>query len=360
MSCRRRGRRRVGTTSSTRATRPGSVATPSRPRTAMTSSARVADEGRDRPRQGRVTDDDDALDGSRRSVVEQQPVGAQGLAPDPGPRRRLGDERPVGGLGEQPGGRPGVVTGHDDGARAERQHLRAVATDAHRGPATASYRASRRRNSAAAELSGFGPDGCTVRRGRSGWREGPPRRSCRVEARGAATRCRGRVGGEEVAVELEVELGRAGREQACESAAQLGFAEDRSGGRSWQGANVPKIPAWVVVWLAPVPRSRSGRSALTTMSRRPVWCASMTAGSRLPTAVPDVVTTATGRRDPVRQAEGEEPGRRARRRARAGAGRRCGRPHRARGRAVPSASPARARRRARRRATAAAGAPARA
>ena len=110
---------------------------------------------------------------------------------------------------------------------------------------------------------------------------------------------------QQVTVELDVELGRAAaRTRLPHDAAQL--IGGRAAVRSWHGAKVPKIPAWSVVWLAPVPRSRSGRSALTTTTRRPVWCASMTAGSRLPTAVPDVVTTATGRRDPVAETEREE------------------------------------------------------
>ena len=96
------------------------------------------------------------------------------------------------------------------------------------------------------------------------------------------------------------------REQAC-STTNPSSSGDVLAVRSWHGAKVPKMPAWSVVWLAPVPRSRSGRSALTTTTRRPVWCASMTAGSRLPTAVPDVVTTATGRRDPVVRPSARNP-----------------------------------------------------
>ena len=45
----------------------------------------VADEVGDRARQGRVTDDDDALDVVAQVGREQQPAGAQGLAPDAGP-----------------------------------------------------------------------------------------------------------------------------------------------------------------------------------------------------------------------------------------------------------------------------------
>ncbi len=52
------------------------------------------------------------------------------------------------------------------------------------------------------------------------------------------------------------------------------------------------MPTWSVVWLASVPRSRAGRSAVTTTRGWPEWAASSTAGCRLATAVPDVHTTA--------------------------------------------------------------------
>ena len=68
------------------------------------------------------------------------------------------------------------------------------------------------------------------------------------------------------------------------------------------------MPGCTVVWLAPVPRSSCGRSALTTTSGVPAWWASSTAGCRLATAVPDVVTTATGCTGAAGQPEGEEPG----------------------------------------------------
>ncbi len=62
----------------------------------------------------------------------------------------------------------------------------------------------------------------------------------------------------------------------------------------------PKMPIWSVVWLAPVPRSRAGRSAETTTSPTPAWTASRTAGWRLATAVPEVVRTAAREPDLVR------------------------------------------------------------
>ncbi len=59
---------------------------------------------------------------------------------------------------------------------------------------------------------------------------------------------------------------------------------------------LPKMPAWSVVWFAFVPRSRAGRSAVSRISGTPACDASSTAGCRFATAVPLVVTTATGRR----------------------------------------------------------------
>ena len=59
----------------------------------------------------------------------------------------------------------------------------------------------------------------------------------------------------------------------------------------------PKIPGWTTVWFAPVPISCGGRSAVRTSSGTPACDASSTAGCRFATAVPDVVTTGTGRPD---------------------------------------------------------------
>ena len=67
------------------------------------------------------------------------------------------------------------------------------------------------------------------------------------------------------------------------------------------------MPTWSVVWLAPVPRSAAGRSAERTSSRSPAWDASRTAGWRLTTAVPDVVTTATGRWLPLARPSARKP-----------------------------------------------------
>ena len=70
----------------------------------------------------------------------------------------------------------------------------------------------------------------------------------------------------------------------------------------------PNRSSWMVVWLAPVPRSSSGRSAETTTSGTAAWLASITAGRRFPTAVPEVVRTAAGAPGGQGQAQGGEAG----------------------------------------------------
>ncbi len=59
----------------------------------------------------------------------------------------------------------------------------------------------------------------------------------------------------------------------------------------------PYRPIWFTVWLAPVPRSSGGRSAVSTMRLTPLWSASSTAGWKFAAAVPEVHTSATGRRE---------------------------------------------------------------
>ena len=93
------------------------------------------------------------------------------------------------------------------------------------------------------------------------------------------------------------------------SQSRLQFVTDyRVVHRSRVGMRGPKMPTWSVVWLASVPRSRSGRSAVTATSGTPAWAASSMAGCRLATAVPDVQITAAARAD-LGQPEGQEPGR---------------------------------------------------
>ena len=64
----------------------------------------------------------------------------------------------------------------------------------------------------------------------------------------------------------------------------------------------PKMPLCRVTWFAPVPHISCGRSALTTTSGVPEASASATAGCRFATAVPEVVTTATGSQRPSSRA----------------------------------------------------------
>ena len=79
--------------------------------------------------------------------------------------------------------------------------------------------------------------------------------------------------------------------------------------RSTKLAASPNRRTWSVVWLAPVPRRRAGRSAVTATRGTPAWAASSTAGCRLAAAVPDVVTTATGRCDPLASPRARNAGR---------------------------------------------------
>ncbi len=68
---------------------------------------------------------------------------------------------------------------------------------------------------------------------------------------------------------------------------------------SWKNRSAgPNSDCWSMAWLAPTSRSHGGRSAESTSSGTPPWCASSTAGCRLATAVPEVVTTTAGRPDP--------------------------------------------------------------
>ena len=63
-----------------------------------------------------------------------------------------------------------------------------------------------------------------------------------------------------------------------------------------QRTAAPYSLIWSIVWLAPVPRSSGGRSAVSTISGTADSPASITAGWKLAAAVPEVHSTATGRR----------------------------------------------------------------
>src|ERR1700722_13010296 len=66
---------------------------------------------------------------------------------------------------------------------------------------------------------------------------------------------------------------------------------------AYQRTADPYSLTWSTVWAAPVPRSSGGRSAVSTSSGTADSSASITAGWKFAAAVPDVHTTATGRRD---------------------------------------------------------------
>ena len=187
-----------------------------------------------------MAEDDDPLDPAAEVAVEQQPVAAQRVLAGARAAAGLGEQRPAAVLGEHPGGRARVVAGDDDGPRARRDadlDRRAISVQTlrfARAHASGTHRSSGTSGSSSWTLRCTGP--CAARRSRA------------REVGGAA--------------------------------------------RSTVATSGPKMPTWSVVWLALVPRSRAGRSAVTTTSGRPAWAASSTAGCRLATAVPDVHTTA--------------------------------------------------------------------
>jgi hypothetical protein len=76
-------------------------------------------------------------------------------------------------------------------------------------------------------------------------------------------------------------------------ARQAGSVPVPEASRSTPTAAGPRIPSWSQVWLAPVPTRFAGRSAVSSSSGIPEARASMAAGTRFPTAVPEVVATAT-------------------------------------------------------------------
>ncbi len=66
---------------------------------------------------------------------------------------------------------------------------------------------------------------------------------------------------------------------------------------AYQRTAEPYSLTWSIVWLAPVPRNSGGRSAVSTSSGTADSSASTTAGWKFAAAVPEVHSTATGRRD---------------------------------------------------------------
>ena len=104
---------------------------------------------------------------------------------------------------------------------------------------------------------------------------------------------------------LRVPVAAATARRTCPAMAASAARPPRSAARS-AGRSTPrrragtKSPVCSVVWLAPVPTSSWGRSALMTSRGMPAASASLTAGWRLETAVPEVVTTAAQRLCPFR------------------------------------------------------------
>ena len=196
--------------------------------------------------------------------AEEQPVGADRVGAGARPAARLGEQRPPGLLGQLPGRRTRVVT---------------------RRPRPSAARA----------------------RGGAGCRPPP---SPRIVRRRSDPLVR-RVGGPNALGLSSVGssgssnwqfrwIGPSGS-QAASRASSAGSV------RSTKLAASPKRRTWSVVWLAPVPRRRAGRSAVTATRGTPAWAASSTAGCRLAVAVPEVVTTATGRCDPLARPRARKP-----------------------------------------------------
>ena len=75
-----------------------------------------------------------------------------------------------------------------------------------------------------------------------------------------------------------------------------------------QRTALPYSFSWSTVWLAPVPRSSGGRSAVSTISGTPASSASITAAWKWAAAVPDVHTSTAGPPARLGQAERQERG----------------------------------------------------
>ena len=224
---------------------------------------RPGQQRRHRPGKRGASEHHGPLDGQRRvraEVLQQQPVRSHGVGPEAGVGRRLGQQRQAVGAGEGFGDRTGVVPGKDHGAPFRKRRA-AGGIEGHgerfgadpEGPVAALRRA------AAPPASGTSGS----RKARLSW-TGPGGVSSKAPVAAAS----------------------------AVSTARCGFSP--AGTSTAKRTCSPKRSSWTVVWLAPVPRSSSGRSAETTTSGTAAWLASITAGRRFPTAVPDVVSTATG------------------------------------------------------------------
>ena len=227
------------------------------------------------PGQRGATEHDDPADRSPQlRVRQQQSVGRDGVRAAPGAGGGLGQQRPPVGLREPARGGAGAVPGDQHGGHA---------------PATRRCAGVHGRQRAGGGGRGHVP---RLHEREAGGRRLRPRRAARHE----------RLPEREVEVDRTRVPGARARSRRRRRARRCGAGRGPRPGRptgagtSTVSRTAPaKMPTWSVVWLAPVPRSSWGRSAVSRISGRPLWCASSTAGCRLATAVPEVVTTATGR-----------------------------------------------------------------
>ena len=163
-----------------------------------------------------------ARSGRPSSVVEQQPVGAHRVGPGARPAGRLGEQRPAG-CSASDRGRAGPRRRRRPRPCAGRGAELAVGARGHRdGRADVARRSTRPGRDRRRQRSGRAPAG----------------------RRAGTLRCTGPPGAE-----------RGDRSVAVADV-----------GRRRRSRPRPKMPTWSVVWLAPVPRSRAGRSAVTTTS----------------------------------------------------------------------------------------------
>ena len=252
----------------------------------------------DRAGQGRPADHDDAVRSVGVEPVggrEQQGAVGHGLGPDGRAAERLGHD------GVPALGRPGDGTFTESGVAGVADDDEGAGDLGQRGGRSWSRPRCRPR---APRSPSAGLEASRPRRASSGRRRVCRGRPGASGSRRQTLRCTG-PGTPPVA---PVAAASGAADGAAPERAEPG-ARDRSREVDRRtGSRDPKMPGCSVVWLAPVPRSSCGRSALTTTSGTPAWWASSTAGCRLATAVPDVVTTATGCTGAAGQAEREEPG----------------------------------------------------
>ena len=221
-----------------------------------------------------------------RRVVGRSAVGAvtRGrpgtVAPPTTPGARRGEHLDVV-AGQQPGDRAGQrrVAEHDhplDPLRRARSRAGAGSSGAR------SLRCGRRwsvRRTTASRRARPGPGPAGRRR-----RPRPPRcagRSRERSARRGCSRARARAAGGAGVQRSSGSSGSSSWTLRCTGPSAERPASSRLRRRRAVRTSLPKMPTWSVVWLAPVPRSRAGRSAVTIISGRPACAASSTAGCRL-------------------------------------------------------------------------------